>query len=53
MLANGASVDEASNALHISPYTTRAHLRSIFSKLGIARQPQLVHLVLKSLASLG
>lgn len=53
MLANGASVDEASDALHISPYTTRAHLRSIFSKLGIARQPQLVHLVLKSLASLG
>ena len=53
MLANGASVDEASYALHISPYTTRAHLRSIFSKLGIARQPQLVHLVLKSLASLG
>lgn len=40
-------------ALHISPYTTRAHLRSIFSKLGIARQPQLVHLVHKSLASLG
>lgn len=53
MLANGASVEGASNALHISPYTTRAHLRSIFSKLGITRQPQLVHLVLRSVASLG
>lgn len=53
LLANGASVEKASSELHVSPYTTRAHLRSIFSKLGVTRQPQLVHLVLKSVASLG
>ncbi|WP_165914239.1 LuxR family transcriptional regulator [Pseudomonas sp. IC_126] len=53
LLANGASVEEASTELHISVHTTRAHLRSIFSKLGVTRQPQLVHLVLKSVASLG
>ncbi len=53
LLANGASVEDASTTLHISTYTTRAHLRSIFSKLGVTRQPQLVHLILKSVASLG
>lgn len=53
LLANGASVEEVSAELHVSVHTTRAHLRSIFSKLGVTRQPQLVHLVLKSLASLG
>ena len=32
----------------ISPNTVRAHLRSIFTKTGVRRQSQLVHLVLHS-----
>lgn len=53
MLANGHSVETASEELGISRHTTRAHLRSIFAKTGVTRQPLLVKLVLKSLASLG
>lgn len=53
MLANGHSVETASDELGISRHTTRAHLRSIFAKTGVTRQPLLVRLVLKSLASLG
>lgn len=53
LLANGFTVDTASEELGMSPYTARAHLRSIFSKTGVSRQTQLVRLVLKSVASLG
>lgn len=53
LLANGFTVDTASAELGMSPYTARAHLRSIFSKTGVSRQTQLVRLVLKSVASLG
>lgn len=53
MLANGHSVETASDDLGVSRHTSRAHLRSIFGKTGITRQPLLVRLVLKSLASLG
>ena len=44
-LANGASVGEAAQQLEIADNTVRAHLRSIFSKLGVNRQLQLVHLI--------
>ncbi|WP_176593749.1 LuxR family transcriptional regulator [Sphingobium sp. EM0848] len=44
-LANGASVGEAAQQLGIADNTVRAHLRSIFSKLGVNRQLQLVHLI--------
>lgn len=53
MLANGHSVETVSDELGISRHTARAHLRSIFAKTGVTRQPLLVKLVLKSLASLG
>jgi len=52
-LADGMTVESASAEMDISPYTARAHLRSIFSKTGVSRQAQLVRLVLKSVASLG
>lgn len=52
-LANGLSLDEASANLHISRNTSRAHLRSIFSKTGVNQQTQLVSLILKSVAPLG
>ncbi len=52
-LANGLSLDEASAKLHISRNTSRAHLRSIFSKTGVNQQTQLVSLILKSVAPLG
>ncbi|NIB38326.1 helix-turn-helix transcriptional regulator [Pseudomaricurvus alkylphenolicus] len=51
-LANGLSLDEACEALDIRRTTARAHLRSIYSKTGVARQNQLVSLILRSLAAL-
>lgn len=53
LLANGLTLDEASDELCISRNTARAHLRSIFSKTGVTRQPMLVRLILRSVASLG
>lgn len=53
MLADGHSIETVSDELGISRHTARAHLRSIFAKTGVTRQPLLVRLVLKSLASLG
>ncbi len=44
-LANGLSVADTANLLSIARNTVRAHLRSIFSKLGLNRQSQLVHLI--------
>jgi DNA-binding CsgD family transcriptional regulator len=52
-LANGLSLDEASDALNIRRNTARAHLRSIFSKTGVRRQTELVRLFLNSVAWLG
>ncbi|WP_419535295.1 helix-turn-helix transcriptional regulator [Endozoicomonas sp.] len=52
-LANGLTLDEASETLFISRNTARAHLRSIFSKTGVTRQTMLVRLILKSVAPLG
>ena len=44
-LANGLSVADTATMLSIARNTVRAHLRSIFSKLGLNRQSQLVHLI--------
>lgn len=51
-LTNGLSLDDASQSLHISRNTARAHLRSIFAKTGVSQQTQLVSLILKSVAPL-
>ncbi|BBT15306.1 LuxR family transcriptional regulator [Pseudomonas sp. SLBN-26] len=53
LLANGLTLDEASDALGISRNTARAHLRSTFSKTGVTRQTMLVRLILRSVATLG
>jgi DNA-binding CsgD family transcriptional regulator/PAS domain-containing protein len=53
LLANGLTLDEASEELGISRNTARAHLRSTFSKTGVTRQTMLVRLILRSVASLG
>ena len=53
LLANGLTLDEASDELGISRNTARAHLRSIFSKTGVTRQTMLVRLILRSVATLG
>ena len=50
-LADGLSLEEASNTLHISRNTARAHLRAIFSKTGVTQQTMLVSLLLKSVAA--
>ena len=52
-LARGMSLAEVSAEQNISQHTTRAQLKSIFAKTGVARQAELVRLVLKSVASLG
>ena len=52
-LAEGLSLEQAAQSLHISRNTARAHLRSIFSKSGITRQSDLVRILLNSAAVLG
>ncbi len=49
-LANGQTLEEASEELGIRKNTARAHLRSIFSKTGVTRQTMLVRLILSSLS---
>jgi DNA-binding CsgD family transcriptional regulator len=50
-LADGQSLEDASNTLHITRNTARAHLRSIFVKTGVTQQTMLVSLLLKSVAA--
>ena len=52
-LANGLSLEEASELLNIRRNTARAHLRSIFSKTGVRRQTELVRIMLNSVVALG
>jgi len=52
-LSNGLSLEEAAVALNIKRNTARAHLRSIFSKVGVRRQTELVRIFLNSVAMLG
>ncbi len=52
-LANGLTLDEAADQVHIRKNTARAHLRAIFSKIGVTRQTTLVRLLLSSVIWLG
>jgi DNA-binding CsgD family transcriptional regulator/PAS domain-containing protein len=52
-LAQGATLDEAAENLHISRNTVKSHLSSVFSKTGVARQANLVQLILRSVAPMG
>jgi DNA-binding CsgD family transcriptional regulator len=52
-LADGMTLDEASEELGIRRNTARAHLRSIFSKTGVTRQTTLVRVLLNSVVTLG
>jgi DNA-binding CsgD family transcriptional regulator/PAS domain-containing protein len=45
-LAAGVSLEHAAQELNVSVTTARSHLRSIFLKLGVGRQPELVALLL-------
>lgn len=51
-LVNGQSLDEASESLNISRNTAKSHLSSVFSKTGVARQTQLIQLILNSVVTL-
>lgn len=53
LLANGATLDEACEQLHISRNTGKSHLSAVFSKTGVARQTRLVQLILRSVAQIG
>ncbi len=50
LLANGLTLDEASDKLNISRNTAKSHLSAIFAKTGVTRQTKLVQLILKSVA---
>lgn len=52
-LANGLTLDEAAEQLNIRKNTARAHLRAIFSKIGVTRQTTLVRVLLSSVVWLG
>lgn len=52
-LVNGLTLDEASEELGISRNTAKSHLSAVFSKTGVARQTQLIQLILNSVATLG
>jgi len=52
-LSNGLSLEEAAAALNIKRNTARAHLRSIFAKVGVRRQTELVRIFLNSVVMLG
>jgi DNA-binding CsgD family transcriptional regulator/PAS domain-containing protein len=50
LLANGLTLDEASDELGVSRNTAKSHLSSVFSKTGVTRQTKLIQLILKSVA---
>ena len=52
-LADGRTLIEACEQLHISRNTGKSQLSAVFSKTGVARQAQLLQLILRSVASLG
>lgn len=53
LLANGLSLDEAAEEQGITRNTAKSHLSAIFSKTGVTRQPSLVQLILRSVATIG
>jgi DNA-binding CsgD family transcriptional regulator len=52
VLGSGCSLVDAADRLGITHNTARAHLRSIFMKMGVRRQSQLVHLLHASMPEL-
>jgi len=52
LLANGHTINEAAEMLDIKLNTAKAHLRSIFNKMQINRQSQLVSEILRNTANL-
>lgn len=52
-LANGHTLVEACEHLHISRNTGKSQLSAVFSKTGVARQTQLVQLISRSVAPMG
>ena len=52
-LANGNTLLEACEKLHISRNTGKSQLSAVFSKTGVARQTQLLQLILTSVAPMG
>jgi DNA-binding CsgD family transcriptional regulator/PAS domain-containing protein len=52
-LAEGCTLDEAAEKMHVTRNTARTYLRFIFSKTGVTRQAMLVRMLLGSVASLG
>lgn len=53
LLANGLSLDEAAEELGVTRNTAKSHLSASFAKTGVTRQPALVQLILRSVASIG
>jgi len=53
LLTEGKSLDEVAVIQGIAKNTARAHLRSIFAKVGVSKQSMLVSLISKSIASVG
>lgn len=53
LLANGLSLDEAAEELGVTRNTAKSHLSATFSKTGVTRQPALVQLILRSVATIG
>jgi DNA-binding CsgD family transcriptional regulator len=52
LLSSGQTLDEAAESLGIRKNTARAHLRSIFSKTGVSRQTELIHVLLNGIMNL-
>ena len=52
LLANGHTISEAAEILDIKVNTAKAHLRSIFNKMQVNRQSQLVSEILRNTANL-
>lgn len=51
-LAEGLALDQAAELVGISHSSARTYLKTIFSKTGVNRQPQLMKTVLSSIPSL-
>jgi DNA-binding CsgD family transcriptional regulator len=52
LVMQGNTVEDVAAKLHISPHTTRNHLKRLFSKTNTKRQGELVHMLLSSPACL-
>lgn len=52
-LMEGWALEEAAQNLHITRNTARCQLRSVFSKVGVARQSELLRVLLNGVALLG